>query len=297
VQRSDIADWFNQQIEGNLDGDYCHLRLSQKVTEGWRPLLSRITAYWERAHSDARNHFNELIGSSLDPLGAPPFDYPKNLPIKTLKGYFGETFCGLLAEVIEIVGRHTWSVPVFLFRFHQQAGEYLTRLITGETANTTIPGRTGSDFVGLRLSESGEIKAFLVAESKCHEVFNIGAAKKALSDLSSGAAIPVSLPQLKQILKIVNSESFAPTIRSIEQIMLSGVSCDLPRTDMLVYIFDRPGVMEYLNPRISDACRAENYTCGRHLQVVEIHIPDAGELIKTVYNRLYLKPEDLDASA
>lgn len=84
----------------------------------------------------------------------------------TRKGYFGEVFCGILAEAEQVHTDDEWMVPIFLFRLHSQAEEYLMRLLTGEPAGSAVVGRTGSDNLALSLNGDGTVKAILRVRPK-----------------------------------------------------------------------------------------------------------------------------------
>lgn len=43
------------------------------------------------------------------------------LPPITHRGPFGEVMAGMLTEHYEFVGKHSWRIPVFLFRHHEDA--------------------------------------------------------------------------------------------------------------------------------------------------------------------------------
>ena len=216
----------------------------------------------------------------------------------TRKGYFGEVFCGILAEAGQVHADDEWMVPIFLFRLHTQAEEYLMRLITGEQAAGTIVGRTGSDNLALSLNGDGTVKAILGAEAKCYEDFNTTKARKALADLGAQAAVPVSLGQLKRLLAEIDPERFEATILDLERIIKHARQPTVPRHDLLVLIFEDPKIKDYSAPRISVAEKTANYAGGRPLQVVEVHLPGAGALIEELYAGLYANVQNApDAAA
>jgi len=91
-----------------------------------------IKAYVEAAHEDAKQQFDSLFGEDLDPLSPSsqscPVRYPSSLPRKTLMGCFGEVMAGLLVETMRPFETDGWHVPVYLFRVHENAEQYLTQL-------------------------------------------------------------------------------------------------------------------------------------------------------------------------
>ncbi|MDQ3623320.1 MAG: hypothetical protein M3463_12655, partial [Verrucomicrobiota bacterium] len=243
------------------------------------------------AHADARRIFHDSLGITLDPRGGrPPVEYPGSLPLKARKGYFGEVFSGILAEAGQVHAEDEWRVPIFLFRLHTQAEEYLMRLITGEPAAGTIVGRTGSDNLALSLNGDGTVKAILGAEAKCYSDFNITKACEALADLGAQAGVPVSLGQLKRLLAEIDPERFEATILDLEKIIKYARQATVPRHDLLVLIFEDPKIKTYNAPRISVAEVETNYAAKRPLQVVEVHLPGAGALIEELYADLYAHP-------
>lgn len=51
------------------------------------------------------------------------------IPLVTRKGLFGEVMAGLVTESYTLVGEHDWCVPIFLFRHHEDARNYLFSLV------------------------------------------------------------------------------------------------------------------------------------------------------------------------
>lgn len=289
MDRAELEDWFGISHAGDLDGTYRHTWCRQAERGRWYRHLPNLIAYLERAHEDARQLFQSSFGLDLDPVaprhGRP--SYPSDLPLKTKKGYFGEALCGMMAEGIEIIGRDRWVVPAFLFRLHQEAEEYLFRLVLGAKVPRDIPGRTGSDFVALCLGEDGQIRKFLVGEAKCHEVFNATKCKEALAKLGDEGPTPVSLPQLKRIVQDRGGEGSDRVIAAIENVIFHQRFDSIPRTNLFLYLFDRPGVATYDSVRITEEVRDAGYKCPMPLHVFEVWIPDGSELVRTAYDRVY----------
>jgi hypothetical protein len=297
VQRDHFTAWFSAPLlDGDLDGRFAHTRLIQLSANGWECVREELISYIERAHQDAREFFCTEWCLSLDPFGSevPAVVYPGSLPQDTLLGYFGEAFCGMIAEGQELIGRRTWTVPVFLFRLHNQAGEHLHRLIFGERVPKSIMGRTGSDFIGLCLDEERRVVALLVGEAKCQATLNITVAKKALKDLGEQAATPVSLGQLRTVLRSLPGDGWNETVRSIEEILLTRSAVE--RTDLFVYIFEDPGVVNYSAPRLPQSVVASEHGLRRRIQVAEVQIPDLRRLVSTIYTSAYQPREVHSAS-
>ncbi|WP_206208665.1 hypothetical protein, partial [Vogesella mureinivorans] len=96
-----------------------------------------------------RSRLRDLESDSLNPIPSnldPAKGYPEILHIQTLKGYFGETFAGIIALNFSPFGETDWEVPAFLFRFHLTEFQQLEFLqqVEDEEANLR-PGRTGDD--------------------------------------------------------------------------------------------------------------------------------------------------------
>lgn len=288
LESTDFENWFETVRTDYLADSYINFRLRARDAARWQNLRPIIAQYLEWAHADARRIFHDSLGVTLDPRGGcSPVNYPSSLPLMTRKGYFGEVFCGILADAGQVHAENEWTVPIFLFRLHNQAEEYLMRLITGESAADTIVGRTGSDNLALSLNGDGTVKAILGAEAKCYGTFNTTKAREALSDLGAQAAVPVSLGQLKRLLAEVDPEGFEATILDLERIIKRARQSTVPRHDLLVLIFETPAIKDYNSPRISVAEKNANYEGNRPLQVVEVHLPDAGTLIEELYTGLY----------
>jgi hypothetical protein len=73
---------------------------------------------------------------------------------------------GMLTEHYEYVGGHDWVIPVFLFRFHEDAEAYLFALARDEERKREVYGRRGSDFLALALNDDGEVVRFIAGEAK-----------------------------------------------------------------------------------------------------------------------------------
>lgn len=296
MDRAELDQWLTGAATGSLDGPLAHLRLIQNGDGTWRGLLPAMTAYFEDAHRDARRIFHEDAGLSLDPLTDGFIQYPSAMPAKTRRGYFGEVMCAVIATRYELVLRKQWHVPVFLFRCHNAAGEYLMRRLNGDDPNANVPGRTGSDCIGVAQNQDGSLAALLVGEAKCHETFNINKAKEGLKNLGIETCLPVSIGQLRRVLVEAGGPDHARLVESLETLILTRASQAVPRVDFLLYAFDRPGVVKYAGPRITEAIVQEAYTGGRPLQVVELHSPELTSLVTALYDGLYAPTGGHDAT-
>lgn len=154
----------------SVEGNYGHLLLEQKIAIG-PELVDGLRPYFESAHLDAREHFHAQIAIDLHPdadnLGAHAC-YPNCLPLTARHGLFGEVMAGLLTEAYQedFVGGHTWTVPIFLFRFHADVENYLWTLARDAERKRQVFGRFGSDFIGLSLDDNGGIVRLIAGEAK-----------------------------------------------------------------------------------------------------------------------------------
>src|SRR3546814_5083137 len=75
---------------------------------------------------------------------------------------------GLLTEVYQeqFVGGHSWTVPIFLFRYHADVESYLWTFARDADRARQIFGRFGSDFIGLSLGDDGEVVRLIAGEAK-----------------------------------------------------------------------------------------------------------------------------------
>jgi hypothetical protein len=176
---------------------------------------------------------------------------------------------------------------------HREAEEYLFRLVMGEDVSGDIPGRTGSDFVALSFGRDGKLRKFLVGEAKCHEVFNATKCRAALAKLGGEGPAPVSLPQLKRIVQEQGGEEMARIVAAIEEVIFRQQFDSIPRTNLFLYLFDRPGVVAYESARITDELKDSGYNCPVPLHVFEVWIPDGSDLVRAAYDRVYRGASDV----
>lgn len=289
MKRADLEEWLQVTQTGETKSSYVHTWCRQVEAGRWQAHLPHIVQYIERAHEDARELFHSTIHLSLDPVPAKRHQpsYPHDMPLKAKKGFFGEALCGMFTEAMEIVGGDDWYIPTFLFRLHREAEEHLFRLVMKEKAPKDIPGRTGSDFLAIAVAADGRIRKFLSGEAKCHDIFNITKCRKFLKDLSEEGPVPVSLPQLIRILEDQDHGQLTNVIDALNDLFMQKKYDTVEKTNLLLYLFDKPGVIAYEAARISEELKATNYTCNVPLHVFEVCIPDGTELVKQVYDSVY----------
>jgi hypothetical protein len=113
-----------------INGSYGHILLEQKLAPDAQ-LIDALRDYFESAHADAREVFHAAARIDLHPDADAPgahARYPGCLPPTAQKGLFGEVMAGLIVESYQFVGGHSWTIPVFLFRYHTQVGTYIFNL-------------------------------------------------------------------------------------------------------------------------------------------------------------------------
>jgi hypothetical protein len=289
MKRTELEQWLNVTHTADAETERRHTWCRQVAKGQWRKHLPSIVSYLEKAHADAREYFHSVIGLSLDPVLTSRKEpaYPQDMPLKTKKGFFGEALCGMFTEAMEIGGESEWLVPTFLFRMHREAEEHLFRLVMKEKVPVDIPGRTGSDFIAIAIGKNGTIRRFLSGEAKCHETFNITKCKEFLKEIGEEGVMPVSVPQLLRILQDQTDKKFAVIIAALEGIFLAKQYANVPKTNLFLYLYDKPGVVNYETPRITNELTAESYNSTVRLHVLEVCIPDGTELVETVYGSLY----------
>jgi hypothetical protein len=171
ITQNKFSSWLQNLVTESADKKYRH-RLFTEYLNTRDETLQALTAYVRNAHEDARRYLHELFSNTLDPFGTqssfdPAEGYPELLEMKTLKGYFGEIFAGLIAEYFSPFGEDDWKVPVFLFRYHTVAFQELERIRQTGGKAKEIPGRTGDDCLAFQVNSEGEIIRYLYCEAKC----------------------------------------------------------------------------------------------------------------------------------
>jgi len=282
------TDWLKPNRSVSPDGMYCHQLLIEQ--SGFRSeILDQLICFFEEAHEDARRHIRQIAGISLDPLGQYPSQdpadgYPALLHIITLQGYFGEILAGLICEYFTPHDESGWKVPAYLFRFHMVAFEQLEkRWQTGEDV-PIIPGRTGNDCLAFILNKEGLIERTLFCEAKCTKNHRTNLIDEAHTQLSDSTFKPVSLSEVIEVLMDYEDPEASEWVEALRQLNLLDIPPDgYERCDLVNYICSQKPIrratwipVDIPNP---------NYTGGRRLEVVEIHINDVEDLIKIVYGK------------
>ncbi|MFL5483811.1 MAG: hypothetical protein ACJ8AK_16650 [Gemmatimonadaceae bacterium] len=186
---------------------------------------------------------------------------------------------GAIAENFELFDQTSWSVPAYLFRYHHIAFDQLERMRRTGRNPTPIPGRSGDDCLAFHRDATGNIDAYIVAESKCtrgHSIALIDAAhKQASEEIPKGKSTPFVL----EILKERNTEEANSWYEAISSFYYSDV--DQNRYNLVVYVYGRPCPPE--RTRISKTQPHRTYTGKHELKAVEVSVSGVGELVNQVY--------------
>lgn len=291
-------------------GSYGHLLLEQDC-DCDDELIQELVGYFESAHADARAHFHEQMGIDLHPdadADGAHATYPTCLPPITRRGLFGEVMAGMLTEHYEYVGGHEWMIPVFLFRFHEDAEAYLFALARDQERKREVYGRRGSDFLALALNDEGEVVRFIAGEAKWRKKLRKSVVAelmhgKKTTDPDTGVAshdgkgiwyqvnrdipAPHGLRQLQRLLREIDPEGFSAAIATLDRVLVVKNAQPLPRTNLIMISGGDVPSREAKTSLIPWKKRPAEYTAAHDLQVVELVLRDGDDLIDGVYDALW----------
>ena len=279
-----------------------HTLLEQeKADDG--SLATALTPYFESAHFDAREYFHDYIGIDLYPGAISPktaVSYPRSLSLETRRGLFGEVLAGLLTESYTYIGEHTWIVPVFLFRDHQDVRNYLFELDQNPHLERKTLGRQGTDFVGISLNCAGDVVRVISGEAKWRTTLNKsvvetlllgkkrnGSGKGIWQDLNNEPNLPIGVRQLQEILKLKAPEKFDKIILCLQKALLSKKTIPLPKTNLIVIAGNRNAERNPGDCYISKSKMPSEYTSRNDLQIVEVVFEKGETLIDVIYEGLW----------
>lgn len=301
----------------SVEGDFGHLLLLQKDADDGT-LSQALRPYFESAHLDARQTFHADIGIDLHPDAedgdGPTVTYPGCLPLTTRKGLFGEVMAGLVTESYPLVGEHKWCVPIFLFRYHEDARNYLFALARKPERKRQTVGRLGSDFIGLLLDENGAVIRFIAGEAKWRKTLNqsavdtvmlgkliddpSGSGEKVRSgqgvwnDLNNDPPVPIGIRQLQRLLQEHDPDGYDAAILSLERALVLRDPEPLPRTDLVIVAGNGSATREKMTCFLPFEGTPAEYTVGHELQLVEVVLKDGEALIDAIYNSLWSEDDD-----
>ena len=318
--QTDIQQWLEDTRAST--GNYGHLLLEQRQAFDFTLLPDALRPYFESAHDDARNVFHEYIGIDLHPDATAEgshAQYPNCLPPTTRKGLFGEVMIGLIAQCYSLASRN-WQIPVYLFRYHEDVGEYLFALSREPGRTRQLFGRKGNDFIAIELDNTGNVVQFMAGEAKWRasltagvindlmlgkwepDPTNPGAQKRSgngvWGEINQGLPVPSGLRQLQKILIELAPTEYGNAIISLEGVisLRGNRSAAIPRHDLVFIIGNRPARRNRGTALIPSTALPSEYTAGRPLQVVEVVLDNADGLIESLYDSLWTARDD-DAAA
>ncbi|MDF3814333.1 MULTISPECIES: aminotransferase [Rhodopseudomonas] len=295
----------------STNGKFGHLLLLQKEIDR-EAICQALRPYFESAHLDARQVFHADIGIDLHPDAGDgderPIEYPGCLPSTTRKGLFGEVMAGLVTEGYELVGAHDWCVPIFLFRYHEDARNYLFALARNPERKRQTIGRLGSDFIGLLLDEDGAVVRFIAGEAKWRKTLTqsavdavmygkkvanpaggakIHSGKGVWNDVNNDPPVPIGVRQLMRLLQEHDPDGYDAAILSMERALVVNDPEPLPRTDLIIIVGNGAATREKMNCLLPFKEMPDDYTAGHDLQLVEVILEDGEELIGSLYESLW----------
>ena len=292
---------------------YGHLLLEQIGTAD-AVLKAALRPYFESAHQDARDVFHAYAGIDLHPDATSPgtnAQYPNCLPPSARRGLFGEVVAGLITQSYTMVGEHTWSIPIFLFRYHEAVGAYIFELARDPARRRQVHGRFGNDFIAIVLDNEGNVTRFMAGEAKWRQSITPSVMEELMLgewtgpedarvrsgqgiwfEMNRGLPVPSGIRQLQELLRLHAQDEYAAAILSMDRALALRNAVPIPRTDLVVIAGDK-GARRHAGHALlpTDAPPAE-YTAGRNLQVVEIVLEDGCTLIDQLYNELWSEPDD-----
>lgn len=296
-----LSDWLQDELTPHPNWRYWHRRLSEQLAHRTE-IVEELKVLIQEAHEDVRNRLRRIHGleNTLDPLeeqltprtGDFTIDeYPRELPIDTLKGYFGEVFTAVIAENFKPLGED-WIVPAFLFRFHNLAFHYLEEKRQGVTVSENLVGRHGDDCLAFQRDSLGKIVRVLACEAKCTPDHQLGMVTEAHVKASRETLVPTSVSEVIAVLQDYanTDQAIAGWVDALRQLraVTTGTS-GYERCDLINYICGLPPVRETTEV-IPVAAPHAKYTGGRRLEGVEIHLYDVEGLVEQVYGKVFSLP-------
>lgn len=303
-----MQEWLEEYL--SINDNFGHLLLVQNDIDQ-EEVASFLRPYFESAHLDAREVFHSDIGIDLHPDAGdgdtPLPTYPNSLPSRTQRGLFGEVITGLVVENYELVGKHDWVVPIFLFRHHEDACNYLFDLARNPEKTRQTIGRLGTDFIGLELGEDGSVTRVISGEAKWRlsltqsavdtlmhgewikqdDGGKIRSGKGIWNAINKEPPVPVGLRQLQRLLQECDPDGYDAAILSMEKALLLRNPDHIPKTDLVVIVGNgsaRRGRLDCLLP--FEMMPAE-YEAGNDLQLVEIVLEEGERIIDCLYHSLW----------
>jgi hypothetical protein len=260
------------------------------------PIRDELVAYVDEAFDDARHHlrrgFEDALSPFNDPATDPAANFPAQLHISTLQGYFGEILAGMAIEHWGACDNTDWAIPAFLFRIHVVGFQHLDlineRLATGETHDPDCdseqrPGRTGDDGLAFRVDEENNITEFLVIEAKCLGQNRTEKVRDAHEKLSAGASQPSGIRELVSLLAEYNTPEAHAWHKALLDLWLSRCQ-NAVRHDCIAYACGQiPAGTRRRTAWLSTDAPHSGYQVNRNLEAVEFQFADLPRVIRAVF--------------
>ncbi|MBP5977020.1 hypothetical protein HW132_30945 [Brasilonema sp. CT11] len=290
-----LANWLKNTVTKSANSKYYHRRLEEDL-DFRTALLKELQILVHNAHEDARQRFRNAldIPYSLDPLeeeATPGIDtsiiddFPRYLELTTLKGYFGEIMAAVIVENFNPLDEE-WYIPAFPFRFHQSAYHALEKMRQEGGSPPTIIGRFGDDMLAFQRNKQGKITHILFCEAKCSAEHDQDLIAEAHVKANDTKPSPVDCFQLAEMLKDYAATN--PEVKSWRQAIINlwfEKTTTHERCDLINYICGLPPVKSTTVIIPTDKPHV-NYTVGRRLEAVEIHLHDVDGLIEEAYQAI-----------
>lgn len=303
-----LTHWLADTVTRSDDKKYHHRRLEEDLAFR-ADIIKELQILMHDVHEDARMRYRNAfdITQSLDPLEeevTPGIDtsiiddFPRYLELTTLKGYFGEVMAAIIAENLNPLDEE-WHVPAFPFRFHQSAYHAMEHVRQEGGQAPTIIGRFGDDMLAFQRNSQGHITRALLCEAKCSASHKPDLIAEAHIKARDKKLTPVDCFQLAELLKerAATDPEAAKWWQAIKTLWLSPHP-SYERCDLVNYVFGLPPVRA-TTIVIPTTTPHTNYTAGRRLEAVEIHLYDIDGLVEEAYKAIIqpifcaLTPEDL----
>lgn len=215
---------------------------------------------------------------------------------------------GLLAEYYPFIGNHKWTIPIFLFRFHEDAEHCLFDLARDGERKREIYGRRGSDFLALALDDEGEVVRFIVGEAKWRKLLQPSVVNEVMygknklskktgkmkndgkgvwAQINKAPDIPLGLRQLQRLLRERAPDQFSAAILSLDKVLVVRDPVPLPKTNLILLSGNDVPSRKTGYSLIHWKEMPEEYEADHDLQVVELILDDGDKLIDGIYDTVW----------
>lgn len=297
--------------------NFGHLLLEERA-ETDPGIAAGLFPYFESAHLDARQCFHKLARISIHPdendTGCDAH-YPGSLPLIARKGLFGEVMSGMVSEGYKFIGKHEYLIPVFLFRNHEDAGQYIYTLSRDPTRTREVLGRKGDDFIAIVVDKEGNVTRFIAGEAKWRSIWRQSVVDSVMLgekivdpadpnnrihngrgvwyEVNRALSVPLGFEQLHAILEECEPNKYARVIASLDRILARRNPDPVERTDLILLAGGSAPTRKARHSLIPWESVPEEYTAGRDLQIVELLFSNGDDLINAIYAGLWAREQVL----